>query len=105
MTIRRNARWQDRLDERILEHLYDELYSYPEFIAMEPMISVREGTIRDRCKELADAGLIHIDIEDGWRLEICGLGERYLRGEVDVEMFPYPRPVPKIDEEIRNNNK
>lgn len=101
MTIRRNARWQQKLDERILECLEEELYSYPSVLTTEPQISAKEGTVRDRCKALADAGLIHIDIEQGWRLEICGEGERYLRGETDVEMFPYPRSVPIIDEQIR----
>jgi hypothetical protein len=102
MTIRRNARWQQQLDERILECLEEELYSYPGVLETEPQITAKKGTIRDRCKALADAGLIHIDIEKGWRLEIRGEGERYLRGETDVEMFPYPRSVPIIDEQIRN---
>lgn len=99
MTIRRNASWQEQLDERILEHLDDHTYSYPEFIALEPCISAPEGIIRDRCKRLADADLIHIDLND-WQLEICGLGERYLRGEADIAVYPYPRSVKHIDEEL-----
>lgn len=99
MTIRRNAGWQDRLDERILEHLNDNLYSYPEFIAMESCVSATEAQIRDRCKLLADVELIHIDLND-WRLEICGLGQRYLEGKTDVEIYPYPRSVKNIDEEL-----
>jgi hypothetical protein len=99
MTIRRNASWQERLDERILEHLDDNLHSYPEFIVLESSISATEAQVRDRCKRLADAELIHIDLHD-WRLEICGVGERYLRGEADVDIYPSPRSVKIIDEEL-----
>ena len=99
MTIRRNASWQERLDERNLEHLDENPHSYPEFIVMESCVSATEAQIRDRCKRLADAELIHIDLND-WRLEICGLGQRYLAGEADVDLYPHPRSVRHIDEEL-----
>jgi hypothetical protein len=99
MTIRRNASWQERLDERILEHLDENAHSYPEFIALEPCVSATEAQVRDRCKRLADADLIHIDLND-WRLEIRGLGERYLDGKADVDLYPHPRSVRNIDEEL-----
>ena len=65
---------------------------------MESPVSATESQVRDRCKRLADAELIPIDLND-WRLEICGLGQRYLKGEVDVALNPYPRNVRNIDEE------
>jgi len=99
MTIRRNASWQERLDERILEHLAENTHSYPEFIVLESCVSATEAQVRDRCKRLADAELIHIDLND-WRLELDGLGQRYLDGEADVDLYPHPRSVKNIDEEL-----
>jgi hypothetical protein len=98
--IRRSARWQERLDERILEVLADEPWSTPELLAVEVPIDVTEGQVRDRCKVLADADLLALDLEDGWRVELTGLGKRYLEGETDMRLYRRPRWVGDIDRKL-----
>ena len=100
MTIRQNASWQERLDERILEALDEEPWSTPELLAIEVPLDATENQVRDRCKRLADAELIDLDLEDGWRVELTGLGKRYLEGETDMEYHRRPRWVRTIDTEV-----
>jgi hypothetical protein len=98
--IRRSARWQGRLDERVLEVLADEPWSTPGILACEVPLDATEGQIRDRCKVLADAELLALDLEDGWRVELTGLGKRYLEGETDMRLYRRPRGVGDIDREM-----
>ena len=100
MPIRRNASWQERLDERILEALNEEPWSTPDLLAIEVPLDVTENQIRDRCKRLADAEAIDVDLEDGWRVELTGLGKRYLECETDMKYHRRPRWVRVIDEEV-----
>lgn len=102
MTIRRNASWQDRVDERILELLYDEPWSVPPVMEVELPIEVTENQIRDRCKVLADAGLISIQPSEGWMVEITTQGMLYVDGGADIELYPKPRPPQSIDLEERS---
>jgi len=88
------------LDERILEVLDKEPWSAPELLAVEVPLDATENQVRDRCKRLADAELIDVDIDDGWRVELTGLGKRYLEGETDMEYHRHPRWVKQINEEI-----
>jgi len=98
--IRRNARWQRRLDERIPETLDEELLSTPEMLAIESPMDATENQVKDRCNRLADAKLIDVDLEDAWRVELTVLGKRYLEGETDMKYHRWPRWVRTIDAEV-----
>jgi len=64
-----------------------ELYvQHPRFEEM----NVSRGQIRERCQMLADAGLVDRQHEDIY--EITTWGRLYLRGEVDAQNQPRPRP-------------
>jgi hypothetical protein len=91
MTIRKTARWQRTLDERILEHLADEPWSTPELMELVEGIDATSAQIRDRCRVLADADLVAIYEDEGWNTELTTLGELYLKGEADIELYPRPR--------------
>jgi hypothetical protein len=90
--MRRTARWQRTLDERILEHLYEESWSTPGCMETEPAIDATKAQIRDRCRILADAGLVAVHRDDGWYVELTTLGQQYLEGEADLGLYPRPRP-------------
>lgn len=92
MTIRRSAGWQRRLDERILERLDDEPWSIPAVLAIELPIEVTTAQVRERCLLLADVGLVAVDPEDAWTVELTTTGRLYLQGEADVGLYPPPRP-------------
>lgn len=100
MVIRRSASWQEQLDERILEVLDEEPWSTPELLTVEVPLDATDNQVRDRCKRLADAELIDVDLDDGWRLELTKLGKRYLEGETDMRYYRRPRWVRVIDEEV-----
>lgn len=102
MGVRRNAGWQERLDERILEILDDEPWSAPPIMVFELPISATESQIRDRCMVLADAELVHIKPADHWKCELTTRGKLYLKGELDVELYPDPRP-PSMLEELKQS--
>lgn len=91
MTIRKTARWQQTLDERILEHLADEPWSTPELMELVDRINAKPAQIRDRCRVLADADLVAIHLDQGWIVELTTLGQLYLDGEADIELYPRPR--------------
>jgi len=77
------------LDDRILEHLAEESWSSPSLIASSVYIEAPEGTIRDRCKLLADAGLIAPIHRNAY--EITTWGQLYLDGELDAAHQPKPK--------------
>jgi hypothetical protein len=91
MTIRKTARWQRSLDERILEHLDDEPWSTPELMALVERIDATPAQIRDRCRVLGDADLVAVYENKGWNVELTTLGNLYLKGEADIELYPRPR--------------
>jgi hypothetical protein len=77
------------LDDRILEHLAEESWSSPSLMASTRYIEAPEGTIRDRCRLLADAELIAPIHRNAYEITTCG--QLYLKGEIDVAHRPYPR--------------
>jgi hypothetical protein len=98
MGIRLNAPWQDRLDERILELLDDESWSTPSIMEIELPIDATEAQIKERCMVMADAELIAIEPRDNWRCELETRGKLYLECEIDVDLYPSPRPVTVLEE-------
>lgn len=99
MTIRKTARWQQCIDDRILEKLRDESVSTPRQIAEHDRIHATEAQVVERCRVLADADLIAFLTEDQDFVEITTEGQQYLKGEIDVELYPYPRH-PRLMESI-----
>ena len=91
MTRRKTARWQQTLDERILEHLADEPWLTPELMELVEGIDATPAQIRDRCRVLADADLVAVYEDEGWNVELTTLGDLYLKGEADIELYPRPR--------------
>jgi len=91
MTIRKTAKWQQTVDERILEHLNDEPWSTPELMELVEGIDATAAQIRDRCRVLADADLVAIYKNEGWNVELTTLGLLYLKGEADINLYPRPR--------------
>jgi DNA-binding FadR family transcriptional regulator len=92
MDVRKQAAWMRKLDDRILEHL-DRDWSTPSLMAQHPCfedMNVSRGQIRERCQMLADAGLVDRQHDDIY--EITTWGQLYLRGEVDAQNQPRPRP-------------
>ena len=90
MTIRKTARWQQSVDDRILEYLRDETWSTPEYLADVPGIHANEDTVAKRCRILAEVNLLEYVIEDMKLVELTTRGEQYLEGKVDVELLPEP---------------
>lgn len=81
------------LDERILEHLHEAGESNPMLMAEHPRfeeMEVSSGQIRERCIQLADAGLVWMSGK-GW-FDVTTWGQQYLDGEVDARHQPRPRP-------------
>jgi len=91
MTIRKTARWQQCIDDRILEHLRDDSWSTANQIALQDGIHATEAQVQERCRVLADADLVAFLTEDQDLVELTTEGEQYLKGEVDVELYPRPR--------------
>jgi hypothetical protein len=91
MHVRLTAGWQQTLDDRIIEHLDDESWSTPGYMEMVPGIDATKAQIRDRCRVLADAGLVSLEQEEGWYVELTKLGELYLEGEANIDLYPRPR--------------
>jgi hypothetical protein len=54
-------------------------------------IDATPAQIRDRCRVLADVDLVAIYQNEGWITELTTLGELYLKGEADIELYPRPR--------------
>lgn len=91
--MRKTATWMRWLDERILEHLHEVDWSSPSMMAGHPEfdeMEVSRGRLRERCQMLADAGLVAREHRDIY--EITRWGQLYLKGEVDAQNQPTPRP-------------
>jgi hypothetical protein len=98
MTIRKTARWQKCIDDRILEHLRDDSWSTASQMAFRGGIHATETQVQERCRVLADADLVGFLTEDQDLVELTTKGEQYLDGEVDVELYPYPRHPRQMEE-------
>ena len=61
-----------------------------------------KAQIRDRCKVLADAGLVAIEPDDGWMIHLKTRGKLYLEGEADIDLYPSPRSPRTLDEGSAN---
>lgn len=97
MTIRKTARWQTSLDERILEHLREDSWATPRFIACRKGVHATESQVRDRCRVLADADLVAFLTDHDDLVELTSLGEEYLNGAVDVALHPTPRHPRRLE--------
>ncbi|CAI49272.1 homolog to phage PhiH1 repressor protein [Natronomonas pharaonis DSM 2160] len=100
MTIRRNAGWQDRLDERILELLDEEPWSVPGMMTVEIPLNVTEQQIRERCLRMADIGLVSVEPDNGWMVQLTTEGRLYLEGDLDAELYPHPRHPKRLKESL-----
>ena len=81
-----------QLDERILEHLDEDGWSTPLLMAQHPRfgpLEASENRIRERCCVLADADLVD---RESRGFEVTTWGQLYLRGDIDAENQPRPRP-------------
>ncbi|SEW10474.1 hypothetical protein [Halobacterium jilantaiense] len=91
--VRKQAAWMRALDERILEHLHEAGESNPVLMEDNPQfdeMGVSRGQIRERCIQLADAGLIATTGKN-W-FDVTTWGQQYLDGEIDARHQPRPRP-------------
>ncbi|MFC6976530.1 hypothetical protein ACFQL1_20515 [Halomicroarcula sp. GCM10025709] len=60
-------------------------------MAVRDGIHATETQVQERCRVLADADLVAFLTEDQDLVKLTTKGEQYLDGEVDVELYPYPR--------------
>ena len=92
MKVRRAAKWQESVDDRILEHLSEEPWSSARHMATLPSIHATEAQVKDRCCRLADVGLVAWFDDNALDLvELTTEGQLYLDGELDVDLYPNPR--------------
>ena len=75
MHLRLPASRQQTFDDRIIEHLDDESWSTLGYMEMVPGIDATKAQIRDRCRVLADGGLVALQHEKGWYTELTTVGE------------------------------
>jgi hypothetical protein len=78
------------LDERILEYLSERSWSSPRLMSTE-FKSASVLRIRERCRLLAHAELVHFPHDDTGIVEITGKGQRYLLGDYDINWFDLPQ--------------
>jgi len=88
---RKSARWMCTLDERVMEFVAESILARPSVMASELRFNASEERIRERCKMLADAGLIAPIHQGGDYYVITRSGQLYLDGELDAENQPWPR--------------
>jgi len=91
MTIRRTARWQHCIDDRVLEYLQEENCGTAEGIANKKGVHATEVQVQERCRLLADVDLVAFLTEDEEIVELTMKGKEYLNGEIDVDLYPRPR--------------
>jgi hypothetical protein len=73
-----------QLDERILEHLADDGWASPGTMGRHFRFTASEDRIEERCKVLADVGLIGPIYEGAPMYELTSLGYLYLAGDLDA---------------------
>jgi len=90
--IRRTARWQTTVDERLLERLRDAGETTIPLLATA--LDVPTGILRDRLRMLAQVELVDVERHDGGRewYDLSYWGKLYLEGDYDVELYPRPNP-------------
>lgn len=91
MTDRRPASWMCTLDERIIEYVAEDPMASPSIMESVMQFDASEPRIRERCRMLADAGLIAPITEDFEMHEVTCEGQLYLDGELDAEHQPRPK--------------
>ena len=91
MTIRRTARWQHCVDDRILEYLQEESYGTAREIANKQGVHATEVQVQERCRLLADVDLVEFLTEDEEIVELTIRGKEYLSGDIDIDLYPRPR--------------
>ena len=87
---RRPAEWMTSLDERVLELLATEGCATPRSIARRVAQRASVARVRERCRLLAQAGLVAPLSRALLHYELTGAGRRYLAGELDVRRQPWP---------------
>lgn len=78
------------LDERVLERLAAAGWATPRSIARRVSQRASVGRVRERCRLLAQAGLVAPLSRERLHYELTGAGQRYLCGELDVRRLPRP---------------
>ena len=86
--MRRSAEWMSQLDERIIEHLDDEGWASASTMHRSFCFSASEARIRERCRELSDAGLIAPIYRRATMYELTAVGMLYLDGDLDAGTLP-----------------
>jgi len=79
------------LDERIVEYVAEDSLASPRLMASAIQFDASQQRIQERCRMLADAGLIAPISDDFEMYEVTSEGQRYLVGELDAEHQPRPR--------------
>lgn len=79
------------MDARILEHLCDESWATPSYMARLQGVHATEAQVRERCRVLADADLVAFPTDHQNLVGLTTLGMEYLKGEVDIGLYPRPR--------------
>lgn len=79
------------MDDRILEHLRDESWATPSYMARLKGVHATETQVKERCRVLADADLVAFLTDHQDLVELTTLGMGYLKGEVDINLYPRPR--------------
>lgn len=80
--MRYSARWMTIADERILEHLSKVETDTPKGMAESGRVRFSRQYIGERCRKLADFGLVQHLGNGVYR--ITERGEQYLAGELDA---------------------
>ena len=83
LRMRYSARWMTIADERILEHLNEVETDTPKGMADSGRVRFSRQYIGERCRKLADYGLVQHLGNGVYR--ITSAGEEYLEGELDAE--------------------
>ena len=84
--MRQSARWMVLLDDRIMEFIDENGPSLPSNIADDDRIPYESQHIGNRCRKLAEAGLLE-NLGNGVYV-LTSEGKSYLEGEFGVEESP-----------------
>lgn len=82
-SMRFDADWMSRADDRILEHLADDGPDTPKQMAESGRVRFSRQHINQRCKTLVSYGLL-IHLGNGV-YTISATGEQYLSGDLDAQ--------------------
>ena len=94
--MRKSGRWMVLLDDRILEFLVEAGFSTPSEIAEEDFIHYSAQHVGDRCRKMAEHGLVE-NVGNGV-YRITERGERYLAEELNTAE-EVPEGTTDIEEE------